>query len=248
MTDAPPRPPDVTILPDPVALANAAADEFAVLAALAIRQTGRFTVALSGGSTPKALHTALVERYAAQVDWSRVHLFWGDERSVPPEDPQSNFGMARDTLLNFLTIPEANIHRMRGEGDPSRAAEEYEEMLLAFFDGPPHFDLVLLGMGDDGHTASLFPSTTAIWEPSDRYVVANFVDKLDTWRITLTAGAINAAECVMFLVAGETKASRLKEVLYGEHRPNDLPSQLIRPTRGRLRWLVDRAAMGEVAS
>jgi 6-phosphogluconolactonase len=245
MTDATPRPPEVTVLPDPAALASAAAEAFVTLANAAISQTGRFTVALSGGSTPKALHAVLAERFAAQVDWSRVHLFWGDERTVPPEDPQSNFGMARDTLFNSLSIPEANIHRMRGERDPSRAAEEYQELLLEFFGGPPHFDLVLLGMGDDGHTASLFPSTTAIWEPSDRYVVANFVDKLDAWRITLTAGAINAADCVIFLVAGANKTERLKEVLYGDHRPNDLPSQLIRPTRGRLLWLVDRAAMGE---
>lgn len=229
---------------DAPALAHAAAERFVNLANAAITMRGRFTVALSGGSTPQAMHTVIAQRFAQSVDWSRVHVFWGDERCVPPDHPDSNYGMARDTLLKFISIPEANIHRMHGEYDPSRAAEEYNEMLIAFFGGAPHLDLVFLGMGDDGHTASLFPHTTALYEPADRYCVANQVAKLNAWRVTLTASAINAANNVIFLVAGANKATRLKEVMYGDRHPDDLPSQMIQPTSGNLLWLIDRAASG----
>jgi 6-phosphogluconolactonase len=235
---------DVITLPTPDALAEAAAERFVNLANTTITLRGRFTVALSGGSTPKTMHMILAQKFANAVDWSQVHVFWGDERCVPPTDPESNYGMARDTLLSHINIPDANIHRMKGEQDPSAAAEAYEEQLTSFFGGPPRLNLVFLGMGDDGHTASLFPHTTALYEPSDRYCVANRVDKLNTWRLTLTASAINAADNVIFLVAGANKAPRLKEVLYGNRHPDDLPSQMIQPTQGNLLWLIDHAASG----
>ena len=235
---------EVITLPDPAALAQAAAEHFVTLANTMITAQGRFTVALSGGSTPKALHGILATQFANAVDWTRVYVFWGDERCVPPDSADSNYGMARDTLLSHVPIPAENIHRMRGEVDPSVAAEQYNDLLVKFFGGAPHLDLVFLGMGDDGHTASLFPHTTALYEPSDHYCVANRVDKLDAWRITLTEGAINTANTVIFLVAGAAKATRLKEVLYGERRPDDLPSQRIQPVTGHLLWMIDQAASG----
>jgi 6-phosphogluconolactonase len=238
--------PTLIVVPDPAALASAAAERLVAAAGAAIERRGRFAVALSGGSTPRALYAELATRFGSRIDWSRVHLFWGDERNVPPDHPDSNFGMAREALLRHLAIPEANVHRIRGEADPSRAADDYQDMLIDFFGGEPRFDMVLLGMGDDGHTASLFPSTTAIWEPSDRYCAATFVDKLDAWRVTLTAGAINTAEQVVFLVAGAAKAGRLREVLRGAFRPNELPAQLIRPTQGQVVWLVDQAAAADM--
>jgi 6-phosphogluconolactonase len=235
---------EVITLPDPAALAQAAAEHFVAQANAAIMANGRFTVALSGGSTPKTMHTILATQFASALDWSHVFVFWGDERCVPPNSPDSNYGMALDTLLKHVPIPAENIHRMRGEVDPSVAAEKYNDLLVQFFGGAPHLDLVFLGMGDDGHTASLFPHTTALYEPSDHYCVANLVEKLNTWRITLTTGSINAAHTVIFLVAGAAKAARLKEVLYGERRPDDLPSQRIQPTSGHLLWMIDQAASG----
>jgi 6-phosphogluconolactonase len=239
---------EVRVYPDAPSLARAAAQEFVRLATEAMADHGWFAVALSGGSTPRATHTLLAwAEFAGQVDWSRVHVFWGDERCVPPDHPDSNYRMARETLLDHVPIPAGNAHRMRGEVEPQQAAAEYEDELRAFF-GPiggegqlPRFDLILLGLGEDGHTASLFPSTWPVHE-GRRWVVAHYVEKLKAWRITMTPTLINAAANVVFLVAGAGKAEALHAVLEGPHQPDALPAQVVRPTRGRLLWLVDAAA------
>jgi len=188
-----------------------------------------------------------------RVDWRRVLLFWGDERCVPPDDPASNYRMAREALLDHVPIPAGNVHRMRGEMEPGEAAAEYERTLRAFLtpaleetsavDGVPvsRFDLILLGMGEDGHTASLFPRSSALGERK-RMAVATYVDNLQSWRVTLTPVLINAAAQVTFIVSGEHKAEALRQVLSGPHQPDLLPAQAVRPRSGSLLWMVDAAA------
>lgn len=236
-------------------LMEAAAGAFVRAAADAVATTGRFVVALSGGSTPNALFDLLASgTWAARVDWPRVHVFWGDERCVPPSDPESNYRSARERLLDRVPVPASHVHRMRGETDPIAAAASYEHELRAELttpSGPPRtvpgarFDLVLLGMGPDGHTASLFPGTAVVRE-SERWVVAHLVEKVSMWRLTLTPLVIDAAAEVVFLVAGRDKAPTLKRVLEGPYAPDLLPSQVIAPEAGRLRWLVDAAAASEL--
>ncbi|CAG1769080.1 partial 6-phosphogluconolactonase, partial [uncultured bacterium] len=184
-------------------LAHAAAELFVALSKPAIAEQGRFTVALSGGSTPKALYQLLArEPYANQIEWSHVHIFWGDERCVPADHPDSNYRMAREAFLQYVPLLPENIHPMHGDLDPAQASAEYEQQLRIFFgNGLPVLNLILLGMGDDGHTASLFPGTAAIHEQS-RWVIGHYVEKLETWRLTLTPPVINAAAQVTFLVAG----------------------------------------------
>jgi 6-phosphogluconolactonase len=245
---------EVAIYPDATSLARAAADYFVTLASEAIATQGRFAVALAGGSTPKVTYALLAtDAISERVDWSHVHIFWGDERCVPPDHPDSNYRMAREAWLDHVPLPAGNVHRMRGELEPGQAASEYEETLRVFFslsseegtgnDTLPvaRFDLVLLGMGDDAHTASLFPGTAAIDEQT-RWVMAHLVEKLHTWRITLTPAAINAAANVIFVVSGSGKAGRLQRVLTGPYQPDVLPAQIVKPDNGRLRWLVDSAA------
>jgi 6-phosphogluconolactonase len=241
--------PEVLVYPTPAALASAAAEAFVSAAAEAIAARGRFLVALSGGSTPKALYALLAEpKRAAQIDWSRVHVLWGDERCVPPDDPASNFRMAREVLLDHVAIPPAQIHRMRGEDDPRTAAAGYERELRALFPAAvPRFDLVLLGLGDNGHTASLFPGLSAVHE-SARWVVAEHVAEVGMWRLTLTPVAINAAAAILFLVAGRDKAAMLARVLQGPRDIDARPAQAIAPVAGRLCWLVDAAAAGALGS
>jgi 6-phosphogluconolactonase len=225
----------------PQELAQAAARDFATKAEAAIGERGRFAVALAGGSTPEATYEVLANDYAGALDWSKVHVFFGDERTVPPNHEDSNYRMAHETLLS--RVPVGSVHRMRGELPPAEAAAAYEEELRGFFgtsDEPPSLDLILLGIGDDGHTASLFPETSAL-EIHDRWVVANPVLKLETTRLTLTVPVINAARAVNFLVAGEGKADALKEILEGEADPREYPAKLIRPEGGPV-WMVDRAA------
>jgi 6-phosphogluconolactonase len=233
---------EIEIFPGRLELAQAAAEQFIGLAARAVASRGRFTVALAGGSTPRPVYSLLTtEAFAGRLDWSRVHIFWGDERCVSPDDPQSNYRMARETLLDAVGVPPGNIHRIRGEDDPRRAAAAYEQELREFFGHSAGFDLVLLGMGADGHTASLFPGLAAVTEGS-RWVMAQYVEAVSMWRITLTPAAINAAENVTFIVSGADKAERLREVLEGPSRPEALPAQAIKPISGRLLWLVDEAA------
>lgn len=215
------------------------------------RASGRFTVALSGGSTPRAFHTLLAAPpYRDNVDWSITQFYWGDERCVAPDDPESNFRMARETLLDNAPIREAQIHRIHTElDDPAEAASLYADELRREFrltpGSLPRFDLIFLGMGPDGHTASLFPHTAAL-SVKDRLVVANYVPKLSTWRITLTASVLNAAATVAFLVAGPDKADALAAVLAGPPNPEEYPSQLVAPTNGDLLWVVDDAAAAKL--
>lgn len=235
-------------------LAQAAAEQCITVTQSAIAAQGFATIALAGGSTPRALYQLLAtDTYAARVDWANVHLFWGDERTVAPDHADSNYRMVREALLDHVPIPATNVHRLPGEQSPEQAANSYEQELRSFFhlhsaslveyNGQlfPPFDLILLGMGDDGHTASLFPHTAALSERK-RWVVANHVPQQDTWRLTLTYPLISAANHVTFFVAGAKKATTLQQVLRGPHQPELLPSQLIQPVNGELVWLVDDAA------
>jgi 6-phosphogluconolactonase len=241
----------IEVFADADALMRAAADAWVLRADEAIRSSGRFAVALSGGSTPRRLYTLLAAApRARRVDWSRVHVYWSDERCVPPTDPASNYRMAREALLDHVTLPEANIHRMRGEDEPAAAAAAYERELRRAFsapEGPPpsvpghRFDLVLLGLGEDGHTASLFPGTASLREVS-KWVTAHAAAPQSAWRITLTLPVIDAAAEVAFLVSGEQKAAILQRVIEGRGGPDELPAQRVAPRGGRLRWLVDAAA------
>ena len=225
----------------PEDLAEAAARAFVERAGEATAERGRFAVALAGGSTPRATYGILARDHAGAVDWPRVHVFFGDERTVPPDHEDSNYRMAREALLDH--VPVGSVHPMRGELDPAEAADSYEEDLRAFFEsGLPTLDLVMLGIGGDGHTASLFPETAALGV-TDRRVVANPVLKLETTRLTLTAPVLSAARDVFFLVAGEDKAEALKEILEGDADPRAYPAKLVRPEGGPT-WMVDRAAAG----
>ncbi len=238
--------PGVMVCPDGDSVARAAARMFVEWAWQSIARQGAFRVALSGGSTPRAMYGYLAtETYRKQVDWAKVHLFWGDERCVPPDDPESNYGMARKELLIRVPIPEANVHRMQAEReDLGRAAQEYEELLRRELDrdehGFPRFDLIFLGMGPDGHTASLFPGARGI-RTTSRWVSTPLVPKLGKRRMTLTLPVLNAARRVQFLVVGSEKAAMLRTVLEEKVDP-PLPAQLVRPRDGQRLFLVDRAA------
>ncbi len=226
-------------------LFHLAADKFSQAARLAVDANDRFAVCLAGGSTPRGLYSFLAAN-PGLLPWERTHFFWGDERHVPPDHLASNYRMAWDAMLSKAPVPPENIHRIRGEcAGAGQAALEYERTLRGFFDlGPgqlPRFDLVLLGMGPDGHTASLVPGTAAL-EGQRRLVVPNWVAKLNAERITLTAPVLNHAAHVLFLVRGDDKAKALKAVLEGPHDPERFPAQLIHPEHGKLLWLVDRAA------
>jgi 6-phosphogluconolactonase len=183
------------------------------------------------------------DEYKPQLDWAKVHIFFGDERCVSPEDPQSNYRMANEALLSRVPIPPQNVHRIRGLGDAVSNARLYEEELRTYFNDAdwPRFDLVFLGMGDDGHTASLFPDSPVLYE-TEAMVSANWIAKFDSYRITLTAPAINHAAHLVFLVTGENKAKRLAEIVNSVHLPKRLPVQLINPVNGSLEWLVDKSA------
>jgi 6-phosphogluconolactonase len=233
---------------DPEAVCAQAAALFEREAAAAVRSGRRFRVALSGGSTPRSLFELLAApAFRDRIDWSAVDFCWGDERAVSPEDLQSNYGMARETLLDALELSDRQVHRMIGEApDLPAAAGAYQQDLAALFgvpaEGvPPAFDLVLLGLGDDGHTASLFPYTSALDE-SERWVVANPVPKLGTTRLTLTPGILNRARRTVFLVVGASKADALAAVVEGPQDAQQFPAQLIAPREGELLWLADEAA------
>lgn len=246
-----PDPADVQLFSTSDALAAGAAECVVLAAAAAVRARGRFVLALSGGETPRSLYATLAtSEFASRVDWARAEVFWGDERCVPPDNAASNARMARESLLDRVPVPAANVHRIHGEDDPAAAAAAYEHQLRAMFHTPvgapeavpgARFDLVLLGVGVNGHTASLFPGTAVLRE-TERWVSAVFVPDASTWRITLTAAIINAASEILFLVSGREKAAILQRVLEGPREPDVLPAQLIGPTAGRLRWLVDAEA------
>jgi 6-phosphogluconolactonase len=239
---------EIRILPDGAAIAKRAAQEFVQAAASAVREKGYFNVVLAGGSTPKALYSLLVNdpTLRSQVPWDKIHLFFGDERHVAPDHPDSNSRMATETLISKSPLKPEQVTRIKGEyPDADRAALEYEKALREYFklkDGEyPRFDLVLAGMGNEGHTLSLFPGTKAL-HADGRIVVRNWVGKLYAERITLTAPAASNAARVIFMVTGADKAPALKAVLEGPYEPEQLPAQLLQPKNGKLLWLVDTAA------
>jgi 6-phosphogluconolactonase len=238
---------EIVVVPDPVALAQEAAQRFSHMAKEAVASRGRFSVALSGGSTPAALYNLLAEEpYRGQIPWGQAHLFWGDERCVPVDDPASNYRLVRDTLIAHVPIPSGNIYRVHGEWEPEAAARAYTHGLHEFFCGPwSRFDLVLLGLGGDGHTASLFPGSDALDE-AERLAVAveAYYQDRPAHRVTLTLPSINAARQILFLVTGSAKAQVVQAVLEGPG--NRLPAKRICPTAGRLTWLLDTAAAGQL--
>ena len=237
---------DIRILNAPQELFQAAAAEFIALASTAIRDHRKFTVALSGGSTPKSLYSVLAR---SALPWDKIFFFWSDERHVPPDHPDSNYRMAKEALLSKVPVPPENIFRVRAEEkDANVVAKDYEEALRSFFrlrPGEfPRFDLILLGLGPDGHTASLFPNTAALNE-TKLLVVANWVEKFKANRITFTYPVLNNAACVIFLVSGADKADMVRTVL--EDGRADLPSQRVHPVNGRLLWLLDKGAASKLS-
>ena len=234
---------ELHIYKNPDELSHAVAKWIADDIATTLKKQDRYTIALSGGSTPKALHKILAASpYKEQIDWTKLHIFWGDERDVPFEDDRNNAKMAYDTLLNFVPVPATQIHVMRTDIGPVESAAEYEKILHEYFDrSPDSFDLVLLGMGDDGHTLSLFPGTAAVHEEK-AWAIAYFLKAQDMYRITLTKTIVNKAARIAFLTTGAGKAHALKEVQEGTYNPDLYPSQEIKPVRGELHWFVDEAA------
>ena len=243
---------EVRKLTTPQDLFQAAAEEVIQAVQESVKERGRFTIALSGGSTPRGLYTLIASNASTALPWDRMFFFFGDERHVSPDSPESNFRMANESLLSKVSIPSKNIFRIPSENfDAEAAAREYEKTLRDFFGTAakqcPRFDLVLLGLGPDGHTASLFPQTPALREES-RLVIANWVEKLKTYRITLTLPVINATRRVVFLVSGTDKAAALHEVLEGTEPGEKYPSKLVHPKEGKLIWFVDRAAASELSA
>lgn len=241
---------EIRILADGAAIAKRAAQEFVQAAASSVRANGSFNVALAGGSTPKALYSLLADDpvLRSQVPWDKIHLFFGDERHVGPGHPDSNFRMATEAMISKAPLRKDQVTRIKGEDpDAEEAAREYEQDLRSYFNlkpgDYPRFDLFLVGMGNEGHTLSLFPGTKAL-HPGERIAVRNWVGKLFTDRITLTAPAACNAALIIIMVTGADKAPALKGVLEGPYEPEQLPAQLLQPTNGRLLWLVDAAAGG----
>lgn len=234
----------LVVVADEAALDRAVAEHFVAAAGQAIAGRGSFAVALSGGTTPKAVYALLaVEPFRSAVDWAQVRFFFGDERCVPPDDEQSNYRMARLAFLDAVPIPPANVHRMRGEIDPAEAARDYAAILRTDLGDEPSLDLTLLGLGPDGHTASLFPGSPPDTD-NDALVRAVYADSRAMWRITITPKVINASRTVAFAVEGVEKAAILEAVLEGPRDPVALPSQIVAPSPGRLLWLADVAAAG----
>lgn len=240
----------IVVLEKPEDLAHQAAVEFEVRSRAAIEEHQRFAVALLGGTTPRALFKLLAApEFSEDIDWARVHFFWGDERCVPPTDRASNYAQAKAELLDLIEIPETNIHRMQGELEPNRGAQDYCDQLAGFFGRDIVFDLIYLGLGEDGHTASLFPKNPAL-DVIDRPCVAVHVpdNPIAHWRLTLTYPVLNAAAAVIFLVEGAAKAAILARVLEGPRDAHQLPAQGVAPEKGSLIWLVDRAAAAGLQS
>ena len=233
----------IRIYDDLETLSLAAAELFALEARQVVQAHGRFTVALAGGSTPSRTYELLAqEPFREQVPWQHTHIFWGDERCVPADDPRNNARMARQTLLDHVPIPSSHVHPMICTSSPQTAAKEYEALLRGFFvGGSPRFDLVVLGLGENGHTASLFPGTSVL-EDQQHWVAEVHVTEEGLNRLTLTAAAINQAALVVFLVSGAGKAHILRKVLKEAQAPGSIPARLIKPVDGGLLWLVDRDA------
>ena len=229
-------------------LSHAAARLFLEQSAIAIEERGRFLVALNGGSTPNRLFQLLATEYRDKVNWSDVHVFWGDERCVPPYDPGSSYGQARDLLFRNIPLPDSNIHRVRGDLEPAEASRDYSLTLSEFSSPPfdfPRFDLVYLGMGEDGHTASLFPGSPVDVTGPTLPVTAQYQDRPAN-RVTLTQLVFNQARVVAFMATGEKKAATLAEVLSERYNPELYPVQRIDPKNGTLIWLIDENAAGKL--
>ena len=243
---------NIKIVADAEAMCRAAAETLVEHIRETLRTRNVYSIALSGGSTPRRLYALLAKDavFRDQIPWDRIHFFWGDERHVPPDHPESNYHMAFEAMLSRLPIPAANIHRIRGEDpDADRAAADYAQETRQFFKIEtgqiPRFNCVLLGMGADGHTASLFPGTAAL-EETQRLVVANWVEKFQSFRITVTIPVFNNAERIIFLVSGQEKANTLKSVLTPRGGSGLYPVQRIRPEHGQRIWLIDTAAAAQL--
>lgn len=240
--------PDLRLFKDMELLSQHAAEIFAEQAARSITARQRFLVALNGGSTPTRLFQLLATEYRNKVDWSKVHIFWGDERCVPPNDPGSCYGQAKELLLDHIIIPERHIHRIKGELEPVAASMEYAQTLKSFAEDGfefPRFDLVYLGMGEDGHTASLFPGSPVEATEATLPVTAHYQDRPAN-RVTLTQRVFNQAHMIVFMAAGEKKAVTLAEVLSDRYNPELYPAQRIDPKDGELIWLVDEDAASKL--
>ena len=229
-------------------LVRAATERIATVAIESAAANGRAMIALSGGSTPRNVYKLMGSgEFKTRIPWSALHLFWSDERCVPPDHAESNFRMVKEALLETVDMPSSNVHRIQAERSPSEAAHFYEEELRQAFglqdDATPRFDLMLLGLGEDGHTASLFPGTTALHE-QERLVTELYVDKLKTHRITMTYPMINAAKNVLFLVSGKSKAAILHEVLQRDSLK--YPAQGVHPVEGELCWMIDHDASSQI--
>ncbi len=234
----------IQTFPDLEAISHQAAEFFLSLTRSSLQSKESFTVALSGGSTPRRFYDLLgSDPYRGQIEWHRIHFFWVDERCVPPEHEQSNFKTVCDTLLSRVSVPGENIHRIRGEEDPEEAAREYERVIKTFWRGMniPVFDLIVLGMGEDGHTASLFPGSEALRE-EQRFAVPVYRKKPEIHRVTLTLPVLNNASQVLFLVSGQAKAKVLAEILEGEEKKSRYPAGLVSPAHGKITWLIDQEA------
>jgi len=238
---------ELHVYKNPDELSHEVAAWIANIISTTLKHQDRFAIALSGGSTPKALNKILAASpYKEKIDWLKLHVFWGDERAVPFTDDRNNAKMAFDTLLNFVPIPPYHIHVMRTDIAPEESAVEYEKILHMYFDNTPlSFDLVLLGMGDDGHTLSLFPGTAAVHEEK-AWTIAYYLKAQAMYRITLTKTIVNRAARIAFLTTGTGKAHALKEVQQGPYNPDLYPSQEIKPIKGELHWFVDEAAASEL--
>lgn len=244
----PESPADIRVFPDPETLSLAAAKLFVTLSREAVASRGKFPVALSGGSTPEKFYALLAaEPYRDIIDWRNVHVFWADERCVPEDDPESNFKLAYDMFLSKVPVPGANVHRVKGELGPARASGEYEAELRRFFGPPetPSFDFIVLGAGEDGHTASLFPGSSSVAEKAALAVpVYPGAAKLD--RVTLTLPVLNNAGHVLFLVTGRAKADIVAKILGPGKNKERYPAGLVRPVRGRLSWFLDKEAAAKI--
>jgi len=245
--------PKIQIVAGIDAISRAAAASIVEHIIESLQMSDVYSIALSGGSTPRPLYELLANdaKLQEQIPWERVHFFWGDERHVPPGHPDSNYRMADTALLSKVPIPSTNIHRIRAEdSDAHKAAEDYEREIRRFFKIDagqlPRFNCMLQGMGPDGHTASLFSGTSAL-EETKRLAVANWVEKFESYRITMTVSVINNAERIIFIVSGEEKADTLKAVLQDDPKSNRYPAQLIQPVDGKLIWFLDQAAAGRLA-
>ena len=234
----------IHVYPNKKKLATEAAERVINVIGQATRERGLCNIALAGGKTPREVYSMLAtDTYRDQVTWSNLHLFWGDERMVPPEHQDSNFRIVKETLLDHVMIPDENVHRIRGEIAPEKAATEYAELLHNHFkEEVPRFDLILLGIGEDGHIASLFPGTDAV-EECKRYAVAVFVSRLNTWRVTLTFPVINAAREVFLLVSGRSKADIVRRMISIKQPAKECPASIVIPENGILHWMLDSEAM-----